>query len=88
MGVPKFESHLFYRVKPTPKRVPLEAKDVPPGSVFRTPAVFDTWYMPTFVSPTNLQFASSTVSYKDLHSRWEIKRPGEGWKPCSKEIAE
>jgi hypothetical protein len=73
--------------------VPLEAKDVPPGSAFR----WDKWNAGDFCmisAVTTMGFytyalgpLAAFVSFEDAASHKSyIKRPGEDWKPCYKEI--
>lgn len=81
------------RPYPQPKRrVPLEAKDVPPGSVFRLPGT-NAWFTPVSVTNYGVNFVSNMDgarlfrSFDDITDYHEIKRPGEDWQPCSKEIS-
>lgn len=86
--------HLYtYRRKPEPKRVPLEPKDVPPGSVIR----HKTWLSFTWapVAPVQLgllvmcQPADPTkelmfLSWGELTAGWSICTDRRTWTPCSK----
>lgn len=85
----------FYKViEPAPKQ-PLTCDDVPPGSVFRRSAPdghpSDIVYLiPTGVFQDSVQFfvnekpcAYTWESISHL-PQWQIKRPGEEWKPCCK----
>jgi hypothetical protein len=69
--------------------VPLAADDVLPGSVFRT-ARKKGWMTPFEVTESgiwhrNLGNGVQFTYWQSLqHCGWEIKRPGEGWKPCEK----
>lgn len=95
--------HRTRRPYPQPtRRVPLEAKDVPPGSVFRPIEWGDT---PSFVTLASVrkmavvfnagdlgkhlcdQGKCASTSWHVLMDQWLIKRPGEDWQPCSKEIS-
>lgn len=85
--------HRTRRPYPQPKRrVPLEAKDVPPGSVFRLPGT-NAWFTPVSVTNYGVNFVSNMNgarlfrSFDDITDCHEIKRPGEDWQPCSKEIS-
>jgi hypothetical protein len=72
------------------KRVPLEAKDVPPGSVFKSnKCAYGDWVAPYAVTNVGVWFVRTNEwNYAALMDGWEIKRPGEDWKPCSKEATE
>jgi hypothetical protein len=78
-----------YRRKLT-KRVPLGPEDVPPGSVFRSALnTRGEWTAPHSVTAVGVWFVRTNEwAYATLVDGWEIKRPGEDWKPCSKEATE
>jgi hypothetical protein len=68
-------------------RQPLEAADIPPGSVVRKASWPDgSWEAVTSVSTANVTLSGGKIrSYEHLRERvFHINRPGEGWKPCSK----
>lgn len=70
-----------------PKRVPLCARDIPPGSAVKHKRWADSCY--EMVLSTN-DFIIGThyrnLKCEELQSEgWLIKRPGEDWKPCWKE---
>jgi hypothetical protein len=74
--------------EPDPEpRQPLEAADIPPGSVVRKASWPDgSWEAVTSVSTANVTLSGGKIrSYEHLRERvFHINRPGEGWKPCSK----
>ena len=82
-----------YRIKPEPKTVPLGPEDVPPGSVFR-PVSFkeNEYYNPLHVGMHMIILADTvlfTRKWAQMHEDgWLIKRPGQDWQPCSKQVAE
>ena len=73
-----------YRIKPEPVMVPLELEDVPPGSAVRK--IGDTkWYLVVDGMKDGMNFGQvSWSTYEALQKCFEIKRPGEDWKPCHK----
>jgi len=73
-----------YRIKPGPVMVPLELEDVPPGSAVRK--IGDTkWYLVVDGMKDGMNFGQvSWSTYEALQKCFEIKRPGEDWKPCHK----
>lgn len=88
----KTPSH--YRLKPTPKRVPLGPDDVPPGSVIRD----KSWTCSKWVAIIQCDElgvwwhccdrARSQV-WASLVEGWEISRDnGKTWLPCWKEAVE
>lgn len=81
-----------YRIKPTPVLVPLECTDIPPGSVFRHPRWTNgVYWSPVKVMYNLVAFSMDTdrITYIYLMNHgYEIKRPGEDWKPCSKDANE
>ena len=73
------------RIKPGPEMVPLEPCDVPPGSAIRQVGS-DSWGMVTYKQGAEISVANfGTVPFSKLHPTYEIKRPGEDWRPCAKE---
>ena len=87
-------SHDCYRIKPKPVMILLGPEDVPPGSVLR----FKSWgrEQPISCWVAILQVTASGgilvattapewVEWDDLNAEYQIKRPGEDWKPCHKE---
>lgn len=99
---PRYNSGYIYRVKQTPKRVPLEAKDIPPGSVFRGAGEvkYDGWCAITSCSETGIRYwrhcdpligegFQREITWAELmENDAQVKRPGEDWVECSKEISE
>lgn len=78
-----------YRIKP--ERQPLDASDVPPGSVFRhrDDSVTSYWAAPTTVIRSGVTLMDEgnvlkDVTWRELMDICEIKRPNEDWKPCAK----
>lgn len=92
VNTPIFCDALFYRLVPIqqPKRVPLSAADVPPGShVGETPDKWRVVLMTTddmVVLPSLLMGDGVTrLPYGELMcNEWWIRRPGEEWVPCWK----
>ncbi len=90
---------VFYRTtqplpqpEPEPQWVPLEPADVPPGSVIRGNGWHESWSN-CFVailetSPTGIYLnrQDTCVTWEALSRDWQIKRPGEDWQPCRKEV--
>lgn len=80
-----------YRVMQEPKRVPLEAKDIKPGMVFRRPGLQpDFWYAALTRNLTGIIVAEDDqlvfLTYERLEDDpWEYSTDGVNWKPCSKE---
>lgn len=80
-----------YRLKPQPKRVPLEAKDVPPGSVFKLkdwgPGEHRQYFQVVKggIFWTNEQ--QFTFTWNELLDQdWQISRDnGKTWEGCWKE---
>lgn len=86
-----WEAGSFYRIKPTPPApqlvtVPLEASDIPPGSVLSWDSGF-TWKMITEKTSALIYCSSVSFAYWELMERGVIiKRPGySGYEPCSKQ---
>jgi hypothetical protein len=79
-----------YRIKPEPQWVPLGPEDVPPGSVIRGAAWqngrSECWVGIIEVTPNGVIASrlSELYSWDSLIDKWQIKRPGEDWKPCKK----
>lgn len=78
-----------YRIKPGPVMVPLGPEDVTIGSAIRKKSwLGDGWAMVSTVGISGITSAyrpQGHLSWDDLREEYEIKRPGEDWKPCSKE---
>lgn len=80
-----------YRVALEPKRVPLEAKDIKPGMVFRRPGLQpDFWYAALTRNLTGIIVAEDDqlvlLTYERLEDDpWEYSTDAVNWKPCSKE---
>ena len=74
----------YYRIKPEPAMIPLGPEDVPPGSAIRK--IGDTkWYLVVDGMKDGMNFGQvSWSTYEALQKCFEIKRPGEDWKPCHK----
>ena len=83
-------SHECYRIKPEPAMIPLGSDDVPPGSVIRQ-SHYSTgvWHGVVFVTTDGITIGLEDelefIKYKILFNLYQIKRPGEDWKPCHKE---
>lgn len=73
-----------YRIKPEPVLVPLGPEDVPPGSIIRRHEWLKGWQTVNGVYATGVCFNGILLDWSELMDVYEIKRPGEGWKPCSK----
>ncbi len=82
---------LEWRVKPEPKLIPLGPEDISPGSVVRHRSDPPFCFRSIDVECDGIRFTSTNIfcPWKNLAGgHYEIKRPGEDWKPCSKEAAE
>ena len=68
-----------------PRRVPLEAKDVPPGSAVRATSG-GCWQMVTFAGGSHIGIANGlSENYGVMMTLgWQILRPDGEWEPCSK----
>jgi hypothetical protein len=79
-----------YRIKPTPKRLPLGPEDVPPGSVVRRcgdPEWLWRGICPDSVNGILVRSTASHVSFKELMDNYIISRDGgKTWEPCWKEV--
>ena len=76
----------FYRLRSTtPRLVPLGPEDIPPGSVVLAPGEvsFGWRYIRPAHNGTHVFVGDVSYTFEDL-MRWQIKRPGEDWQPCSK----
>ncbi len=79
--------------EPPAQRVPLEAKDIPPGSAIKRPDD-PSWAMVVVCMTTAIESAHSGGTWntrlKELMSEgWLILRPGQTeWEPCSKPATE
>ena len=84
------------RIKPTPTLIPLEASDIPPGSVI---SVYPNlaWFSLVWVDISKVSYMGSskiaTLTVSELHSQgWQINRSipllgkwdPTAWEPCSK----
>jgi hypothetical protein len=83
-----------YRIKPEPQWVPLEPKDVPPGSVIRGSSWQSRWLncfiavLETSPDGVYVNRFNECITYARLASDWQIKRPNQDWQPCKKEAAQ
>lgn len=79
------------RIQPEPgvEFVPLEACDIPPGTVFRDlgeqPDV--AFWSPRMVASNGVTLRKDELDWRYLFNgpTMEMKRPGENWQPCRKE---
>jgi hypothetical protein len=68
-----------------PKRVPLAPNDVPTGAEFMAPG--GERYQWSRIARDVISLDSFVKTFTSLmETGWQIKRPGEDWKPCSKEV--
>lgn len=82
--------------QPLTHTVPLEAADVPPGSVIRNKKWQPHHYEPVYPLPSKGMLVhgcgshSSTITFKELSERnYLILRPGQSeWQPCSKQVSQ
>jgi len=92
-----WSSSLQFRIKPEPKTVPLGPEDVPPGSVIRGLLWGNHSWSSINVSDLGViwigidRFPGGVGNHEMswgrlMESGFEIKRPGEDWKPCKKEV--
>jgi hypothetical protein len=76
-----------YRIKPKPEpkpaMVPLGPEDVPPGSVIRHVGS-EYWSLVIYANRKIVKLHDRWIKYEPLYPTYEIKRPGEDWKPCHK----
>ena len=72
-----------YRIKPEPVMVPLGPQDVPPGSVIRHVGS-EYWSLVIYANREIVKLHDRGIKYEHLCPTYEIKRPGEDWKPCYK----
>ena len=75
-----------YRIKPELQKVPLGPEDVPPGSVLRVQE--GGWKMIIGATPEGVNTLDhGLINYGLIQDNiWQIKRPGEDWQPCWKEV--
>lgn len=75
-------------LQPIKKIVPLGPRDIPAGSVFGSADWGDEiWCAPLSVEDRCVHFKDDHITYENLKEhKWLIKRPGEDWMPCSKEV--
>lgn len=73
----------YYHIKPEPVMVPLELEDVPPGSVIRHVGS-EYWSLVIYANREIVKLHDRGLKYGHLCPTYEIKRPGEDWKPCHK----
>jgi hypothetical protein len=83
------DKNLEYRIKPEPQWIPIGPEDVPPGSSVR---MMEIEVMVLRSSKSGVYICGQVgniyeVEYDELFEDWQIKRPGEDWKPCKKEVA-
>ncbi len=77
-----------FRIKAEPKTVPLGPEDFPPGSAIRKKGDIG-WIMPTNVNEAGITAPLLLIStFRSLVANYEIKRPGQDWQPCSKQVSE
>ena len=71
---------------PEPKTTqPLGPDDVPPGSLVRhTSWPTHKWDLVTSVRDDGVYCSACFTHWEDLAKYYQIKRPGEDWKPCHK----
>jgi hypothetical protein len=82
MDRPTFGADVYtYRIKPTV--APLDPEDVPLGSIIREKGT-NNWSMVTCCQSDPYHGGLNQITWGSLKDRYEIKRPGEDWKPCSK----
>jgi hypothetical protein len=64
--------------------LPLKPEDVPPGSVIRNR--FCHWLIITDLLNDGIKISGreDVIDWNELRESWQIKRPGEDWKPCHK----
>lgn len=67
-----------------PLEVPLGPEDIPPLSVFRSKKLEPWAWRYGTPDKTHVFLCFTTVTYDVMFDDWEIKRPGEDWKPCRK----
>lgn len=85
------------RIKPTPTLTPLEASDIPPGSVISVCPDL-AWFSLVWVGTSQVNYMSAgkmaTLTVGELHSEgWKINRSipllgnwdPTAWEPCSKQ---
>ncbi len=79
-----------YRIKPEPKRVPLGPEDVPPGSVLNGGNDDSEWLLIHSINRRELRLSDRNIlTYEELSKcGYRIKRPGQDWQPCWKEVSE
>lgn len=74
---------------PQPKRVPLEAKDIKPGMVFKLSHLDgDQWMTPLLVGSDGIRFdlpATKFMDWKALMNEAMWSTDAVNWQPCSKE---
>ncbi len=73
------------------RTVPLEASDVPPGSVFRRNASDIGYLVPIEVTQSKAHFTGKVHAWSAnfesmISDHWQILRPGQDWQPCSKQV--
>lgn len=87
-------SGLTIRIKPTPTLIPLEAADIPPGSVFKK-AYDSAIYTANCIAEGKIYLADTicfTATYISMVDDWLINRSipllgkwdPTAWEPCSK----
>jgi len=81
------ERELEIRLTPVPQYVPLEAADVPPGSVVRYDPE-EGWAVVVSVNSAAVDIVwkaeALPLTWQALFERWQILRPGGQWEPCKK----
>jgi hypothetical protein len=89
---PWWDKNLEWRIKPEPQWIPIGPDDAPPGSVIRGRSEEKTkaWCMILTCSDFGIRIQGRdevTKWSEAMEWGWQIKRPGEDWKPCKKEVA-
>jgi hypothetical protein len=94
-GLTASPSSINFRIRPCtpPKLVPLEAGDVPPGTVMKSSDGDECWYAVTEVLAGAIEVMGCTMRYAQLmDAQWYYSTPTDRtadgkiiWKPCSKE---
>ena len=76
----------FWRIKPTPSKVPWGPEDVRPGYVFRELDA-NSFYAFYCVSARGVQLArlDDTLTFLMLRNRWEYSTDGINWAACEKD---
>ena len=78
----------LYRIKPEPQWVKLGRADIPPGSALRCESWENgSWMLITSVVGNGVWADHRVTTFQQMFDgEWQIKRPGEDWQPCKKEV--